>query len=91
MKHSPPGECRSVVGDKQHLKYLWGGVETNKASKKQIEEPTKGGCLAWVVAYRTWQPSTKGEFVPRLSKGEEAMKSGQLQKQNETASKSGKA
>jgi hypothetical protein len=27
-----------VVGDKQHLKYLWGGVKTNKAKKKQIEE-----------------------------------------------------
>jgi hypothetical protein len=26
------------VGDKQHLKYLWGGVETNKESKKQVEE-----------------------------------------------------
>jgi len=38
MKHSPPGGCRSVVGDKQHLKYLWGGVETNKAIKS-IEKP----------------------------------------------------
>jgi hypothetical protein len=78
------------VGYEQHLKYLWGGVKTNKAINN-IEEPTKGGCLAWVVAYRTGQPSTKGEFVPRLSEGEEAMKRGQLQKQNETASKSGRA
>jgi hypothetical protein len=26
------------VGDKQHLKYLWGGVKTNKARRNNIEE-----------------------------------------------------
>jgi hypothetical protein len=38
--------------------------------------------LDYVVAYRTGQPSTNGDFALRLSKGEEATKSGQLQKKS---------
>jgi hypothetical protein len=44
-----------------------------------------------VVAYRTGQPGTNGDFASRLSRGEGAVKMGQLQKANRTASESGKA
>jgi hypothetical protein len=54
----------------------WSNEET-KQLKKQIEESIQErGCLDYVVAYQTGQPSTKGDFVLSLSKGEEAMKLG---------------
>jgi hypothetical protein len=64
------------VGDKQHLKYLWGGVKTNKAIKS-IEKP---------IGERLFR---LGSCLP--NRATEHRRSGQLQKQNETASKSGKA
>ncbi|MFC1911399.1 hypothetical protein ACFLXM_01835 [Chloroflexota bacterium] len=63
---------------KEHLKYPWGGLKTNKIEYKYTKT-NKRDCLNNVVAYRTGQPSTKGDFVLRLSRGEEVTRWWQLQ------------